>query len=95
MTIEPVYIGSLGAGLILLAFVLGQIHVWKVSYFSYDLMNALGSIFLVYYGYVGSAWPFVVLNTVWAIVSLKDCVTDIMKNARKPASLGPWEKWMK
>ncbi|MFC1615521.1 hypothetical protein ACFL21_00115 [Patescibacteria group bacterium] len=93
--IDPIYIGSVGAGIILIAFILGQFHVWKDTYLSYDFMNALGSLLLLWYAYIGHSWPFFVLNGVWAIVSLKDCFTDLRRNARKKGTLGPWEKWMR
>lgn len=92
--IEPLYIGSFGAGLILIAFVLGQMHVWKDTYFVYDLLNAIGSILLVIYAWIGFSWPFVVLNLVWAAISLKDVASDLMRNSGKKSTLGPWKKWM-
>lgn len=92
--IEPIYIGSLGAALILIAFVMGQMHIWKDTYFVYDLLNAVGSILLVIYAWIGFSWPFVILNLVWALVSLKDVVSDLQRNSHKKSSLGPWKKWM-
>lgn len=91
--IEPIVLGSLGAGIILLAFVLGQMHVWKDTYFSYDLLNAIGSILLIYYAWVGSSWPFLVLNGVWALVSIKDLIADFKRNSHK-RSVRWWNKWM-
>ncbi|MDO8571144.1 MAG: hypothetical protein Q7R79_00505 [bacterium] len=91
---DPMIIGLVGAALILLAFVLGQLHVWKDTYLAYDLLNAAGSILLVVYGWMGSAWPFVILNSVWAIVSLRDVAVDLSRNARKTSALGSWHKWM-
>lgn len=91
--IEPIYIGSAGAGLILVAFILGQLHIWKDTYFSYDLMNAVGSLLLLLYAWMGQSWPFFVLNFVWALVSLRDCIVDLQRNARKPHTMGPWAKW--
>lgn len=93
--ITPIYIGSLGAALILIAFVLGQTHVWKDTYLSYDLMNAIGAILLIIYAWIGAAWPFVVLNFVWALVSLRDVVIDLKRNAQKSRAIGSWDKWMK
>lgn len=92
--LEPLYFGALGAGLILMAFVLGQLHVWKDIYFIYDAVNFLGSGLLVYYAWTGASWPFFILNTVWAAVSLRDGLTDLQRNARKGKSMGSWEKWM-
>lgn len=93
--IEPIYIGSLGAGLILIAFVLGQLHIWKDTYFVYDLLNTVGSVLLLIYAWIGFSWPFLILNFVWAVVSLKDCVRDLQRNAARKNTLGPWNKWMK
>ncbi len=92
--IDPIYIGSLGAGLILFAFVFGQLHIWKDTYFIYDLLNLIGSILLIHYGWIGNSWPFVALNTVWAIISFKDVIIDLRRNSRKKSYLGSWEKWM-
>jgi len=72
-----IIIGILGAFLILLAFVLNQIHVWRDDSLVYDLVNFLGAALLVVYGVIIKGWPFAVLNTVWAIVSLRDVILDI------------------
>jgi hypothetical protein len=74
-----IIIGIFGAFLILLAFILNQIHVWKDDSLTYDLVNFLGAVLLVIYGFIIKGWPFVALNTVWAIVSLRDVVLDIKK----------------
>lgn len=92
---NPLYLGSLGAALILLAFVMGQLHRWKDTYFIYDLVNLVGSLLLVYYAWVGHSWPFLILNGVWALISLRDCITDLQRNARKVKALGLWDKWMR
>ena len=93
--IEAVYIGSTGAGLILLAFVLGQLHKWKDTYFIYDFVNLVGSVLLIWYAILLSSWPFLVLNGVWALVSLRDVVTDLRRNSRKVKAMGSWDKWMR
>lgn len=72
-------LGSLGALLILIAFILGQIHVWKDDSLIYDVVNLLGSVILIIYGVLISGWPFVVLNSIWAIVSLRDTILDLKK----------------
>ncbi len=91
---NPIYIGSTGAALILLAFVLGQLHKWKDTYFVYDFVNLVGSGLLIWYAILLSSWPFLVLNGVWALVSLRDCVSDLKRNTRKGKALGGWDKWM-
>jgi hypothetical protein len=72
-------IGILGAAIILLCFILNQVHVWKDTDFKYDLMNFIGSALLVVYGLMIHGYPFVALNGVWAIVSLRDIILDIKK----------------
>jgi len=74
-----IIIGILGAFLILLAFILNQIHIWKDRDLIYDLTNFLGAVLLAIYGVIINGWPFVILNSVWAIVSLRDVVLDIKK----------------
>jgi lipid-A-disaccharide synthase-like uncharacterized protein len=74
-----IIIGVLGALLVLIAFILNQFHVWKDNDLVYDLVNFLGAVLLVIYGFIIKGWPFVALNTVWAIVSLRDVVLDIKK----------------
>ena len=70
-------IGIIGAALILISFLLEQTNVWKNSDLSYDLMNFIGSAFLVVYGVLIGAYPFVVLNSVWMIFSLRDVFLDL------------------
>jgi O-antigen ligase len=74
-----ILVGIIGALLILLAFILNQIHIWKDRDLIYDLTNFLGAVLLAIYGVIINGWPFVILNSVWAIVSLRDVVLDIKK----------------
>jgi len=72
---DPYFIlGTIGAALILIAFSMNQFKKWNTEDFMYDLTNLLGSIFLVIYAINGKVWPFIILNSVWALVSLKDLV---------------------
>ncbi len=71
--------GILGASLILLAFLLEQTNVWKNDDLIYDFVNFVGSGLLVVYGVLISGWPFVVLNSIWALFSLKDVIKDLAK----------------
>jgi hypothetical protein len=75
-------LGIFGAFLILLAFILEQTKIWKSEMLRYDLVNLLGSVLLIYYGIIIKGYPFVVLNSVWALVSLHDVITDIFKNRK-------------
>lgn len=72
-------IGIVGMICILAAFLLNQMNKWSSESLSYDTTNALGSLLLVIYALDGKAWPFVILNGVWLIYSLKDVVLDLQK----------------
>ena len=72
-------IGIVGAGIILLCFILNQFHVWKDTDIKYDLLNFVGSTLLVVYGILIAGYPFVALNGVWAVVSLRDVIIDLRK----------------
>jgi len=74
------FIGIIGATLVLVAFVLEQKKIWNSEMLKYDLVNFLGSATLVYYGILIKGYPFVVLNSVWALVSLYDVIKDILRN---------------
>lgn len=72
-------IGTLGAFLILVAFIMNQFHYWNGEDLVYDFVNLVGSALLVVYAIILSSYPFVILNLVWATVSLRDCVSDIIR----------------
>ena len=74
-------VGFIGAFLILIAFILNQMKKWDDGSFIYDFTNCIGSLLLVIYGVLGRTWPFVVLNGVWFLVSLRDSIKDL--NNRK------------
>lgn len=67
-------IGFVGASLVLIAFIFNENKKWSDGDFKYDLANCIGGLFLVIYGVLSKAWPFVVLNTVWFLVSLRDVI---------------------
>ena len=92
VNIDPfLLLGIIGMVLILLAFLLNQRHIWTEDMLRYDLCNAIGSLLLVIYAYEGRAWPFVILNGVWAAYSLKDIITDVtgMPGKKSPARPQP------
>jgi hypothetical protein len=63
-------IGTLGAALLLVAFALEQFGVITDKSYLYDGANVVGSGLLGWYAFVGHAYPFIVLETVWALVAL-------------------------
>lgn len=79
----PLLIGTLGATLILIAFVLNQIHVWKDDDLRYDIVNVVGAALLVAYAILLRSWPFAVLNGVWTLVSLRDVFMDVRRQSSK------------
>jgi lipid-A-disaccharide synthase-like uncharacterized protein len=72
-------IGASGATLILIAFILEQTHRWKDTDLKYDAVNLLGSVLLIAYAVMLGSYPFLVLNGVWAVVSLRDVIVDLKR----------------
>jgi hypothetical protein len=60
----------LGAGLVLAAFALLQLHVLRADSRTYLVLNAVGSGVLAGNAAVGAQWGFVALNVTWCAVSL-------------------------
>ena len=73
------FIGIIGAGLVLLAFIMNQTKKWKNDSLVYDLVNFLGAGILIIYGLMIKGYPFVILNLVWALFSLRDVIIDLKK----------------
>ena len=73
------FIGIIGAGLVLLAFIMNQTKKWKNDSLVYDLVNFLGAGILIIYGLMIKGYPFVILNSVWALFSLRDVIIDLKK----------------
>jgi len=67
-------IGSLGAATILIAFTMNQTHQWKDNDLIYDVFNFFGGVLLLISGIMIRGWPFVALNAIWSLVSLRDIV---------------------
>ncbi len=78
MTIDA-FLGMGIAGMIciLAGFLLIQTHKVTADSLLYDVLNFVGSALLVIYGLAGKAWPFVILNGVFALYSLYDIVKDL------------------
>jgi len=91
---QTTIIGFLGALIILIAFTLNQIKKWKDDYLIYDVFNFIGSTLLIIYAVMLSSYPFIVLNFVWAALSLRDILLDF-KRAGKDERKGFYSKWLK
>ncbi len=72
-------IGIIGMCFLLIAFLLNQIGKWDVDDLQYDLFNALGSILLLIYAYMLNSIPFIIVNLVWALFSVKDVFLDLRR----------------
>jgi hypothetical protein len=75
-------IGFIGMGLILIAFLMNQMHKWNQDSIKYDLINLIGSGFLCFYSLMINSIPFLVLNLVWFLFSLKDVIKFLTNRNR-------------
>lgn len=73
------FVGIAGTSLILFAFIMNQLNRWKNSDLAYDLVNFLGSVALIIYAVPSWVWPFIILNTIWAIASGIDVIKDLRR----------------
>ena len=75
--------GFIGMTLILFAFFMNQANKWKADYLVYDLFNSIGGLLLVVYAILIESYPFLVLNSIWTIVSVRDVVLGLQKKTKK------------
>ncbi len=84
MQTDPFFLmGIAGMILVLIGFFMVQSHRWSLDSIKYDIINLIGSLLLVFYSIAGRVWPFVILNGIWAIYSLKDVMGDIIARGKK------------
>ncbi len=79
----PVIIGSVGVGLLLLAFALNLLKVLDEDSRWYLSMNAMGALMASWYALEGGAIPFVILELVWAVTALIRLVCVIKKGPQQ------------
>ena len=63
-------LGITGAFVILFAFMLNQLGKINAESRWYDSINAVGSLLLIVYAVFLNSVPFVILNTVWFVISV-------------------------
>ena len=66
--------GSLGVAILLLAFLLNMLKIIKTDSLSYLLLNFIGAGIACFASWLIPYFPFVILEGVWAIVSLVSLV---------------------
>ena len=69
--------GSLGVTILLLAFVLNMLKIIKTESLSYLLLNFIGAAIACFASWLIPYFPFVILEGVWAVVSLVSLVKYI------------------
>ena len=70
-----------GALLILIAFILVQLGRWHYQTWRYLALNLVGSAVLAADAWLGSQWGFVLLEGVWALVSLWSMAARLRSDA--------------
>ena len=73
-------IGFIGMFLILFAFIMNQLNKWDSNALIYDLFNSMGGLMLITYALMIKSYPFLILNVVWTVVSIKDVFMDLRKS---------------
>ena len=79
----PTTIGIVGMFLLIVAFFMNQTHRWKDDDLIYDAANFVGAFILVVYAWLILSWPFLILNCVWAAVSLRDIYIALKKGKKR------------
>ncbi len=64
-------IGVIGATLLLLAFIGNAVGKMEHDGTGYIIINLVGGVFLVWYASLIGSWPFIVIESVWAIVAFR------------------------
>jgi hypothetical protein len=70
--------GSLGVAILLLAFVLNMLKIIRPESLSYLLLNLIGAGIACFASWLIPYFPFVILEGVWALVSLVSLVRQIL-----------------
>ena len=87
LTLGETLVQIVGALLILAGFVAGQLGVLRADSRPYLWLNLLGSLILTIDAWRGRQWGFVLLEGVWALVSLWSLVQ--IQRGNPPADVHP------
>ncbi len=66
---DPIFLGIIGSSFILISFFLDLFDIMEETSKVYLGLNIFGSLFLSFYAYLENVIPFLILNTIWTIVS--------------------------
>jgi hypothetical protein len=77
----PDIIGSIGVGILLVAFVLNMVKLIKTTDRSYSILNFCGAALACYASWLIHYIPFVILEGAWTVVSL----VAVFKGLRREA----------
>lgn len=80
-------IGAIGLGLLIFAFILNHGKHKKRFTFTYNGLNFIGSLMLVYYAYTINSIVFIILNITWAFFALY----FIVKRVKNRGIMTFWE----
>ena len=80
-------IGFAGMLMVLIGFLMNQFHKWDADSLIYDAVNSLGGVCLVYYAIMIQSWPFLGLNGLWTLVSIRDVISDLKNKKPSPSPL--------
>jgi hypothetical protein len=72
--------GSLGVAILLLAFVLNMLKIIKTESLSYLLLNIIAAGTACFASWLIPYFPFVILEGVWAFISLVSLVKHIFND---------------
>lgn len=73
-------IGTIGVGLILLAYFLNIFSLIKKDGMLFYILNIFGGAIACFSSYLIRFWPFVILEGTWAIIS----IIGLLKSIKKP-----------
>ena len=74
--------GWIGAGLILLAYLLLSLRKLAANSYTYQFLNVIGAGAIGLSSYVKAAWPAAALNFSWMIIGVYALVTMLVKRKR-------------
>lgn len=90
-------IGIAGMAILLSAFIMNELGKWHVNSRIYDFANFFGAFLLTVYALALGSIPFLVLNGVWTIVSIRDLFEGSSRgndsSGKKDSSKNNSKKW--